>query len=193
MSGHDFKIRPADVHDTPGPFRMESGRAFWEAAAYALGDGADPERSGHLELDGESYRIGQRLLFRGRLRGGLALICAGCLEPFELELDEAFELLLEPAGPNAGLGESGVELDPEDLSVGRYAGDELDFAPVILEIVALAWPMRARCSEGCRGLCPVCGSNRNSDPCRCEPTSANRPFAGLDRLLASRGDRGEQS
>ena len=54
------------------------------------------------------------------------------------------------------------------LELGRYAGDELDFGPVIQEIVALAWPMQPLCSEDCAGLCSVCGAVRSRQACACE-------------------------
>ena len=83
----------------------------------------------------------------------------------------------------ADIGIDRVGIDYEDIEIGQYSGDALDFGPLILEIVSLAWPMQPRCSETCRGVCPVCGRNRNEEACNCESGEASRPFAGLDQLL----------
>jgi uncharacterized protein len=34
--------------------------------------------------------------------------------------------------------------------------------------IILEFPERFLCSEGCKGLCPVCGCNRNLSECDCE-------------------------
>ena len=47
-----------------------------------------------------------------------------------------------------------------------------------------------RCDEGCQGLCPVCGCNRNHESCVCSDQSVSRPLARLGELIeeASTGD-----
>jgi len=50
--------------------------------------------------------------------------------------------------------------------------------------ILLAIPVQVLCSESCRGLCAVCGGNRNAIPCTCEEErrqSASR-FATLGKL-----------
>jgi uncharacterized protein len=170
------------VKETPRRFELEADAAWWEDAHEGLKEPtARMHRAFRLEVDG--HRLGRRLLFRGDLRGSVDLACSRCLETYEEAFDESFQLLLEPAPDAASLPEAGIELDPDDPEVGRYAGDELDFGPAVLEILALAWPMQPRCGEGCRGLCPTCGTNWNVEPCSCVEASVSRPFAGLKSLL----------
>ena len=69
------------------------------------------------------------------------------------------------------------------MELGRWAGEELDFGPAVLEILALAWPMQPRCQDSCRGLCPGCGTNLNAEQCGCESAAGTRPFAGLRDLI----------
>jgi uncharacterized protein len=40
-------------------------------------------------------------------------------------------------------------------------------------------PMKVICSTECRGLCPVCGANRNVTHCACAPPQLDSPFASL--------------
>jgi uncharacterized protein len=51
----------------------------------------------------------------------------------------------------------------------------------------LAVPEYSLCNEGCRGICPRCGTDLNTGSCSCEPESDPR-WAGLDKLKATLPD-----
>ena len=178
-----LRVRVAEIEAEPAPLQLVGDAEWWQ---HARGLFLDPE-SRLLEpfrLDLEAYRLGRRLLFRGRVRGQVELHCSRCAEPFRYGFDAPLELLLEPFPETGEPHEPGVELDPEELEMGRYAGEELDFEPVLRDHLLLSWPMAPSCGESCLGLCPVCGENRNRQPCQCDPERGNKPFAGLEELLA---------
>lgn len=175
-------IRLQEFSETPSRFWLKADRDWWQTACAVLQEpDLRVERDFEAELEG--YCLGARLILRGRVSGAVSLPCGRCMEPYTHEVSEPLELLLEPALRPEEIPEGGIELDAEDLELGRYAGEELDFGPVILEILALAWPMQPRCAEECRGLCPVCGSNQNLNPCQCQAEERSRPFAALGKLL----------
>jgi uncharacterized protein len=178
----DLTVRCETVKETPRPFRLEADAAWWNGVRELFRD-PDARLVSPLVAAFDGYRLGHRLLFRGRLTGEISLRCSRCGEPVGLSLSEPLELLLEPAQNPAQVPEGGIELDPEDLELGRYAGDELDFGPVVLEILSLAWPMQPLCSESCLGLCPMCGAARSRQECSCETRQTSRPFAGLGQML----------
>ena len=60
-----------------------------------------------------------------------------------------------------------MELHGEDLDVYYYEGDEIDVDPFVYEEVMLNMPVRPLCSEACKGICPQCGKNRNTEKCDC--------------------------
>lgn len=180
MSG--LVIRVERIHEDPRSFRLQAAPGWWEEVRADFQEPQTPVRS-PFALEIEGYRLGERLLFRGRIGGSVELECGRCAEPFEQSFSEPLELLLEPSQNAAAIPASGIELDPEDLALGSYAGEELDFGPLMLEILALAWPMQPRCTESCRGLCPQCGRNRNEEVCSCEGRGGHRPFSGLGQLL----------
>ncbi len=180
MSGLTIQVN--QLTETPQRFELQGGSAWWNEARDQLQEPQVPlKRAWIAPVD--AYRIGARLIVRGRLSGVAELQCGRCMSNYAFLVDEALELLLEPAGSADSIPEEGIELDPEDLGIGRYAGDELHFGPVFLEILALAWPMQPRCSEGCQGLCPRCGFDRNQGSCDCDQASTSRPFAALGKLL----------
>ena len=125
--------------------------------------------------------MGRRLLFRGELEAILGLTCSFCIEPIEFPVRERVELLLEPSQNADRPPEGGIALDPEDIGLGQYAGDTLDFGGLILEILALAWPMQPRESDRCPEGCPRW--RRLQPPGGAREGDKIRPFAGLDLLL----------
>ena len=42
----------------------------------------------------------------------------------------------------------------------------MELNDVLREFVLLALPMQRVCSEDCKGICPVCGQNRNQKECQ---------------------------
>jgi uncharacterized protein len=184
MRASGLVVRLESVVESPRPFHLESDAAWWDKVREAFG--VRPGEASIAEpfvAELEGYRLGHRLLFRGRVNGKVRFACSRCAEPLEMDFAEPLELLLEPAQNPGLVPEGGIALDPEDFELGRYAGDELDFGPVIQEILALAWPMQPLCAEDCKGLCPVCGAVRSRQTCACETRQTNRPFAELGRML----------
>ncbi|MBR1810466.1 MAG: DUF177 domain-containing protein [Clostridia bacterium] len=58
----------------------------------------------------------------------------------------------------------------------------LDLDSLVYEDVILSLPMQYLCSPECKGLCPICGRNRNEGACDCKKPSDPR-LAALDVFL----------
>jgi uncharacterized protein len=147
-------------------------------------------------VEGEAYRVvtevtlpfdvhrdHARYRLVGRLDARLELCCSRCLEPFAFDVGEAFDLLYVPQSENAGEGE--VEVEDEGLNVAFYRDDHIDLGQLMREQFYLLLPMKPLCSEACRGLCPVCGTNLNTGTCQCQPQAADARWDAL-RPLATR-------
>lgn len=95
--------------------------------------------------------------FHGRVEGSYSSECAHCLDPVKVTIRGEFDLMVrhdEHGGETA-----------DDLVVLSPSQHDLDLSPFIRETVVLNEPMIVLCSESCRGLCPVCGVNRNRETC----------------------------
>jgi uncharacterized protein len=95
---------------------------------------------------------------------------------------------LEPA---RGLVDAAVcELFSNDGAEESYplGGEVLDLAPLVRDACILELPLAPLCSADCRGLCPECGVNRNTERCTCSPAGDPR-WA----VLASLGDSAAES
>ncbi len=63
--------------------------------------------------------------------------------------------------------------------------DRLDLEPLARDAVLLELPLAPLCDEDCRGLCPMCGIDRNQGDCRCRPEVSDPRWAALDALSDS--------
>lgn len=111
--------------------------------------------------------------------------CDRCADLFTVRMEQEFLSVLVPRDQGAG-GTGVVELHQEDLEVGFYDGTGVDVAEIIRDQVAMAMPVKLLCREDCRGICPRCGVNRNTEPCGCPDAAAPGPFEALKTLLAKK-------
>lgn len=86
--------------------------------------------------------------------------CNRCLENVVLQMHVDVEERLEPTGSD--------RRDPFDEN-NVLSGERLDVADLVTQLVCSAMPMGILCRVECRGLCTVCGENRNAGACNCGP------------------------
>ncbi len=137
-----------------------------------------------LELSGEmisfaatvkaclaALNTGKTIAVTGEVGGKLELKCGRCLGTFIYDFAVPFE-------ENYAM--------TQDTAAGdllSFSGDYLDVTPEIEKSIYLALPMKALCSEECRGLCPVCGKNLNEDNCGCADEEIDPRLGVLKELL----------
>ena len=116
-------------------------------------------------------------------KSGIDLECGRCLEHFDMDLSGTSNIFLSKKKLKGG------ELHGADLDV-RYLEDEEHFNlnEVVREEIIIRTPMKPLCDENCKGICPICGSNKNENPCSCEAEERrkNSPFAKLGKLLENK-------
>ncbi len=121
-------------------------------------------------------KLGSNITLSGQARAEVRCLCASCLCQVELALNPKIKVVLFKQKPEE-LSDSDAELnafegddrDPgEGEGTGEYDGKVVDWPAIVREQLLLALPIAPRCKEDCKGLCPVCGSNRNQSQCSCE-------------------------
>ena len=169
-----------------GSLRDEHVDRTFQPSEFEASVGADEEYTVvapvHLEMDlhkdGEAYRV------TGRVATRLQLECGRCLEPFEIAVDNPFELRYVPHVEAAVEGEE-REVAEDDLTTAFYKEDSIDLGELMHEQFVLALPMKPLCAESCKGLCVHCGANRNRETCACAPEWIDPRLAVLKGLLKS--------
>jgi uncharacterized protein len=127
------------------------------------------DRPVHADMLLESVVEG--ILVTGRVEGTFHLRCARCLkefdEPFAVSLAEMFVSAPEDDTDDYPLDPEGL-IEPDQM-VRDAVGVELPFSPL--------------CRPDCRGLCPVCGGDRNLGECPGDHPSVDPRWAELEALL----------
>ena len=141
--------------------------------------GAELRQSVPLKINVVAELVGAEVRVRGHLATHLEASCDRCLGAVEVPVDRDFDLFYRPLKTIAK--EEEVEIPKEELEIGFYSGDGIELADVATEQVILSVPMKVVCRADCRGLCPVCGANRNVVQCTCSAPPPESPFASLRR------------
>jgi len=142
-----------------------------------------------LHVEGSAQLLSQSLdeiRVQGDLKVRVSADCDRCLEPFDLPIEHHFDLTYLPVGNSPG-GED--EVSEAAIDVGFYEGNGLSLNDVLREVVLLALPMQLVHDESCKGMCPVCGQNRNQVSCDCQHQSIDDRWIGLKEFRAETGHK----
>ena len=88
---------------------------------------------------------GQDLLVTGSAFTRIRTECSKCLKEIEIRIGSDKICIFK-------------EKVPDEI---------IDLTDDVREDILLSLPTRFKCSENCRGLCPGCGADLNTEPCRC--------------------------
>ncbi|AEB11594.1 YceD family protein [Marinithermus hydrothermalis] len=124
---------------------------------------------------------GNEFFLSGELHGTVRLECRRCLTPTPYAINAYFQHLLQydPEVETLTLIQNA-----EDEDVYLFSDPNLDLSAFLAEAFVLELPYTVLCQEDCRGLCPVCGANRNETDCgHTEGQGLRNPFSALGKLL----------
>ncbi|HYE91377.1 MAG TPA: DUF177 domain-containing protein [Terriglobales bacterium] len=133
------------------------------------------------DLDLHLSRDGDELDVRGTIHASVPQLCGRCAESLTSRVTADVDVRFAPKPARA----DDAELGRDDLDTDFYADDQLDLAAVVETETTVALPMKPLCDPGCRGLCPVCGTNRNVNPCACVERAPD-PRLSVLKTLADR-------
>ena len=146
-----------------------------ELAPGEIDFGQEAEQVGQLAAEGQAEVLHEHrgpkdivadIRLKGQFSGKFQVPCARCVEPVEIPLAAEYDLIFRPAGADSDAPERSITA-PE-TEIGYYLKDSLLLEDVLREQVLLSLPVRTLCKPDCKGLCPRCGENRNSQACTCE-------------------------
>jgi uncharacterized protein len=145
------------------------------------------EQSTPLHATGTAEMIAHsdgEIRIQGRYTVEMAFQCDRCLAPARIPVEAGFDLFYRPVADIARAEE--VEIAEGETEIGFYEGGGLELDDILHEQVLLALPMQRVCRESCKGICPVCGQNRNEAACDCKVPSGAAPFLALRDFGAGR-------
>jgi uncharacterized protein len=171
----DLELRKIEFDETLAPGAIDLGEDVQQKDVLRA--------AGRAELVREN-RGGKKVVEDIRLVGSFStaieLRCARCLEPVDNPVAEAFDLLYRPQGVDAA-GED-ASLGRAETEIGYYRGEGLSLEDVLKEQILLALPVKQVCSASCKGLCPHCGRNLNTESCNCTATLSDPRWGALEDI-----------
>ena len=125
-------------------------------------DVADPEWTFHEPVfhSLDATLLNDALLVTGRVWTDGLVRCSRCLQEFVRRLEVLEFVVHRP-------------LTSDDI---------VDLTPEIRESILLEIPQKPLCRDDCKGLCPVCGIDRNKQTCNCDQSASDLRWSGLDQL-----------
>ncbi|MFZ0663526.1 MAG: DUF177 domain-containing protein [Acidobacteriaceae bacterium] len=159
------------------PGAIDYGPELAQVSPLSVSGRADliPEHRGHRDVV-EDIRL------QATWSDDFEVACARCLEPVRSALQGRFDLLFRPLGADAGSPERSISADEAEISYYQESGLLLE--DVLREQVLLSLPTRTLCREDCKGLCPRCGCNLNSETCACDPAMVDPRWSALSDLAS---------
>jgi uncharacterized protein len=142
-----------------------------------LEQGSPLHAAGSAELVEESEA---QIRVQGSCTVEMVAQCDRCLVSARFPLNAGFDLFYRPASEIAR--EEEVEIDSGETEIGFYEGGGIELEDILREQVLLALPMQRVCSETCKGICPVCGRNRNETACDCHVETGDDRWSALRKL-----------
>ena len=118
------------------------------------------------QIDGVLENRAGVLMMKYRLQCVPELICDRCLSTVANRIDETFEHVI--------VTETASEENDAEYLLAPDA--MLDLAEVAMTDLRLSLPTKTLCSPDCKGLCPVCGKNRNEGDCGCNSADVTLDF-----------------
>lgn len=124
-----------------------------------------------VRVQGQVVNRAGLLELKATASSNLHLRCDSCGKPFERVKMVVIERMLA------------TELqDEEDDDIILLDGSILDAGAVITTEFILEMDIKNLCREDCKGICPRCGADLNTEPCKCKPDIDPR-LAALAELL----------
>ncbi len=144
---------------------------FDETFAPGQIDFADAEvrQAGPLRAEGVAELL-QNTDGEVRIQGSLTVEmrsdCDRCLGEARFPIEARLDLFYRPMSIIARDEE--IEIDEGEAEIGFYQGEGIELEDILREQILLLLPMQRVCRDDCKGICPICGKDRNQAACDCK-------------------------
>jgi uncharacterized protein len=134
-----------------------------------------------VKVDLLASKSGDKLICRGKVRTSAKLECSRCLSVYDQPVISNLDFVIDFGESTLPIYRDKSEEDNyfiADPSSGFFQMDNL-----LREIIILALPLKPLCSEDCKGLCPICGTDLNKSRCSCVKKEIDPRWEKLKGLL----------
>lgn len=162
-----FRVNVADLVHRPGARRRE--RLSGPVGDVRVVDTAVPPGT-EAVVDTLLEWVSEGVLATGTVSAVWRSQCRRCLTAVVGEARAEFRELFED--------------EPREGESYALRHEQVDLEPLARDALLLELPLAPLCREACEGLCPVCGVDRNVQPCGHRDETRDPRWAALDELFA---------
>lgn len=137
-----------------------------------------------LSLKVQALRRGEGVVVTLLFKTEACAPCARCLATTPLAIKGKVRYFYSLRGHD----HDQEDFDEDQVIPLERSQREIDLSDPLWESLILALPAAVLCDEACRGLCPQCGADLNSGPCRCSATPADPRLEALKDIEGLRDD-----
>ncbi|GHV54193.1 hypothetical protein FACS1894216_13720 [Synergistales bacterium] len=135
-----------------------------------------------IHADIEASYVNERILARVICRAEFTLPCSRCLAETRVAIFGDLRYLFTLSGDAPEDDDEADDGDVDVIPVDAFES-EIEMTPYIWEALLLNLPERALCSENCKGLCHICGYDKNIGDCGCKEDNPDPRLAVLRDLM----------
>jgi uncharacterized protein len=137
-----------------------------------------------VKVEGKVRLARPEVFVNGHFETRAQVECDRCLKQVELPVDADFDLQYITGAEYES--SATAELTEEVMSVSVFDGAVIDVDEIVKEQILLAVPTRMLCQPDCKGICPVCGIDKNTGDCECETKDIDPRWAALKNLTSGK-------
>lgn len=162
-----MKIDTFSLKEGKNPFHLEESAAILELSQELVFQSP-------VKLEGFVLKQGPRLIVKATIKLTLEVECSRCLTSFSLPLNVPLETYYT-------IGDEGTTDQKQSECIQISSTEQsINFISQIREGIILAIPLKLLCHEKCKGLCPRCGVNLNTESCKCMAHQRDPRWARLE-------------
>ena len=94
----------------------------------------------------------------GNFKAHTSMLCDRCLDTVDVPIEGVFEFEFP-------IDQGSPVFEDECCFIEEH---QLDVIKLLKNELLINWPAKVLCSPSCKGICPVCGKNRNLGECGCD-------------------------
>jgi uncharacterized protein len=130
---------------------------------------------GPIAFDVTLTNTGAGIVASGTARADVVTPCVRCLCDTTIPVEAEIEGFYVHPGHD--------DEYPEEQEI-EYIGDDstIDLEPAVTQSIVVELPFAPVHDPDCKGICPVCGCDRNVTECACDQAASPSPFDVLRRL-----------
>jgi len=174
-----YKVEVRSLLESLSSSRIVSGE--FDTPDIDLG-GQDYHFDGPIRFELTLVNAGAGVVATGTATADVVTPCVRCLcdtrMPFTAEVEGFY---VRPGHEDEFPEEQEIELIGDDSTI--------DLEPAILASIVVELPFAPVHDDACKGICPVCGADRNTTECACDMPTAPSPFDVLKKLQDGDGSQ----